>query len=329
MRYYSIVLGGSGGPPNNFPAAQGGQNNATFTSLINGQNDPGALDLEIDINTAPYAVPMGSSFIRVWGVTLQQISQASQLNYKPIDIYVGMSKGLPLANPAQQGLVARGTIYPAFGNWIGTDMTLDMMLIGPTGSQQSPANLVHNQPAGMPLGDAVKNTLSQAFPTYTPKVNISAGLVLPNDEFGFYQTLTQYAYYIKQLSMKILGPKNYQGVDIIQQGSNLVVADGTGTQASPKTISFLDLIGQPTWLGLNTVSVKTVMRGDINVGDYVSLPQTQATVSASSSPQFRTSSVFQGTFFVQQARHIGRFRQPTGDAWVSVFQCISQGTTGG
>lgn len=319
MRYYKIVV--EGGP--------------TWTSQVGGQNDPGALNVELDVTVAPFAAPMGGSFVRVWGIPLQQISQAANLNKKTIEVYGGMAAGLPLANPAQQGLLARGSVWPAFGNWIGTDMTLDLILQAPfTGSnlpalQSKPPNLVHNWQAGQPLGNALKTALSTAFPGFTPVMKISPKLVLPYVDTGFYKTLESYAGYIKQISRSILGFDSYPGVNIAMQGKNIVAYDGTQSQGNGKQIEYKDLIGQPTWLGLNTVQVKTAMRADIMVGDTVKLPQTLATASASSASQFRQSSVFQGTFLVQQVRHIGNFRQPDGASWVTVIDCASMNTPAG
>lgn len=306
-------------------------NGATWCSQVNGSNDPGALDVELDIITGVQAVPVGGSFVRIYGIPIDQIAQSANLNHAApnqtnIDVYVGMATGLPLANPAEQGLVAHGSVFPAFGNWVATSMTLDFILAPPFGSSNKPANIVHNQPAGMAMGTAIQNALSTAFPGFTPKVSVSPNLVLPNPEVGFYSTLAQYAGYVRSLSQKIIGGSNYPGVMIGQQGKNLAVFDGTQPASGTKSIVFQDLIGQPTWYGLNQVSLKTVMRGDINLGDHVTLPQTIATVQAQSAPQFRQNSGFQGTFMVQQVRHIGRFRQPTGEAWVSVFDLVSLNT---
>lgn len=327
-RYYKIVLtNADGSQPSGFPSSNG----ATWCSQVNGQNDPGALDVEIDVVSGVQATPVGASFVRVYGIPLSQIVQSANLNHPSpnqtnIDVYVGMAKGLPLANPAQQGLVIHGSVFPAFGNWIGTSMTLDLILAPFQGSSAAPVNIVHNQPAGTPMASALQSALITAFPKFTTKVNISPGLVLPNDEMGFYGTLAQYAGYVRALSQKILGSANYPGVMIAQQGTSIVAFDGTQPASGTKTISFQDLVGQPTWYGLNQVSLKTIMRGDINLGDLVTLPKTIATVQASSAPQFRQGSGFQGTFMVQQARHVGRFRQATGDAWCSVFDLVTQNT---
>jgi hypothetical protein len=79
-----------------------------------------------------------------------------------------------------------GTIFPALGNWVGTDQTLDFYI--PFGGGESnpakPANIVHNWQHGQPLSQAIKNSLSTAFPSFTPVINISPSLVLSyNDTF--------------------------------------------------------------------------------------------------------------------------------------------------
>jgi hypothetical protein len=333
LRYYSIVLGGSGGAPSGFPAIGGaGAAGATWTSLVGGQNDPGALNVEMDIITAGMATPVGGSSLKIWGVPLSQIAQAANLNKVEIDVYGGMSKGLPLANPAQAGLLAHGTCYPAFGNWIGTNQSIDIVIQAPFSGDtkqpetpQRPANIVHNWQQGQPLSAALQSTLATAFPGFTPKVSISSKLVLPFTDTGFYPTIEAFAGYIRQISQKIMGNTTYPGVQIFTQGKNVVATDGT-QKTTAKQIAFQDLIGQPTWLGFNIVSVKTAMRADIGVGDTVTLPQTLATVSAQSAPQFRQGSGFQGSFFVRQVRHLGNFRQPDGNSWCTVFECASLNT---
>ena len=330
MRYYKIALtNADGSAPTAFPQTNG----ATWCSQINGANDPGALDCELDIQQSAFDTPVGGSFVRLYGVPLAQIVQSANLNHPSpnqtnIDVYVGMAAGLPLANPAEQGLVVHGTVFPAFGNWIGTAMTLDLILSAYQGGAEHPVNIVHNQPAGMSLGTAVQNALSTAFPGSTPTIAVSPNLILPNTEIGIYGTLAQYAGYVRALSQKIMGnTSTYQGVRIGQQGKATLVTDGTQTSSTTKAIAFQDLIGQPTWYGLNQVSLKTVMRGDIAFGSTVTLPNTIATVQAQSAPQFRQNSGFQGQFFVSKIRHMGRFRQPTGEAWVTVFDLVSL-TTG-
>ena len=96
---------------------------------------------------------------------------------------------------------------------------------------------------------------------------------------------------------------------------------GAAAQTAKKNVSYQDLIGQPTWIDAPTISFKTVMRADINVGDYIKLPNTVATSTPQSviGTPLRNRPTFQGLFQVQIVRHLGNFRQPDAASWVTVF----------
>lgn len=248
MRYYSIVITNKDGKaPPNFQAVAGASvQGATFTSFVNGQSVPGALNIELDIPVAPFHAPAGFGLVRIWGISLQQIAQAADLNGMSIAVYGGMQKGLPLANPQQSGLLAQGTITQAFGNWEGTSQTLDLIFGASDGTAAAPANVTHNWQKGTACQDAIKSAISTAFPKCTVDVNVSSKLVLPETDVGFYGTLGEYASYLFQMSRSILGTANYVGVHVAQTGQKITVYDGTGTQQDPRQIVFQDLIGQPT-----------------------------------------------------------------------------------
>lgn len=139
MRYYSIVLGGASA--SSFVPVPGADiNGAQFTSVCNGQNDPGALRVQIYIDSVQQHQAAPGSFVRIWGISLQQISQSNNLNGTPIEVYGGMWPGLPLANEQSQyrGLLLCGTIQSAFGNWEGTNMSLDLLITpGPPGTNST------------------------------------------------------------------------------------------------------------------------------------------------------------------------------------------------
>jgi hypothetical protein len=293
----------------------------TFTSFKNNANDPGAPDVELDVPVTYYAIPsgnMGGQFVRIWGISLADIGQASNFNGMTIEIYGGMQKGLPLANPKQSGLLATGIIQQAFGNWLGLDMTLDFVFTAGNAGPNSPSNLTVQWKAGTPLSSVIDNTLRAAFPTYSRSINISPKLVLNHDEPGFYGTLVQFANYLNEISKSILGG-TYRGVDVLLRENQFIVNDGT-TKTTPKVIAFTDLVGQITWRSSATVSITCVMRADIQVGDYVKLPPGLATTTAQSYSQYRSKSAFQGVFQINSSRHVGRLRNPNGNAWVTVYE---------
>jgi hypothetical protein len=417
VRYYKIVIssgqGGDssapGGVPNSVSSQAGG---AQWCSIVNGEHDPGALQVEFDVQSYGEHIGAIKGFVRVWGIPIKLISQATNLNNCTLSLYGGMSKGLPLANAqvAHQGLLGSGRIYPAFGNWKQTDLTLDMVIeaiqapvndssgggdasgggsstplgqggighqsfirpsrrlalaspqasfggagaiisaaesllaqsgiaspaLGGAGSSGRPKNLIHNLAPGQPLAEAIRSTLSTAFPGANLKINISPNLKRNYQDAGFYENLEQYSKFIKGVSHMILGDTavtGYQGIHISTHGNTIKVDDATtkdGSNTIP--IQYYDLIGQPTWVGFNQLQVTTVLRADIHQGDYIKLPPSLVTsekagafsmvggdVAGSNFGGFVT---FQGTFRVTGVRHVGNYRNPSGDAWASFFDCV-------
>ena len=313
-----------------------------WTSLSNGITDPNAQNVEFDIPVAPFANPLDGSFVRIWGIGLNDLGQGSNLNptrtktgdydYKVIQVFGGMARGLPLANPTQQGLLAQGKINQAFGNWQGVNMTLDIILLGGQPQGAGPANLSFTWPKGTQLADVIETTLKNAFPDYTVKTSISPNLVLPADEPGFYGSLPQFSQYVKAVSLHIIsGPapeeKTYAGVDIVLRGTTFYVTDGTSPTVA-KQIAFNDLVGQPVWVGPNQLHLETVLRGDLNVNDYIQLPTGSGTLvqtTAGSLSQFKNRAIIQGTSRITFLRHIGNFRSPDAALWSTSIDSGFQG----
>lgn len=333
MRFYRIVISepASGAvvtPPGFDADLLGG---ATYTSFVNGRTLPNALNVELDAPTIDAATSQGFSLARVWGISLQEISQAKDLVGKNIAIFGGMQKGLPLAKPAQAGLLVEGVVFQAFGNWIGTDQTLDLVISpgpasgsdpGGLGTLAAPRNLTLDWKGGAPLGPALKSCLGTGFPGYTINVNVSADLVRPAGDTptGFYPTLGQLAQDMRTMSASIIKTKGYAGVSIVPTARAINAFDSPQGD-KPIAIAFEDMIGQPTWIESPNIQLKTVMRADLAVGGRITLPPTLVINSAqANSALLNQRANFQGGFFVVSIRHVGDFRAPSADAWVTVVE---------
>jgi hypothetical protein len=311
-----------------------------WTSMPNGVYDPGALNVEFDFLVYPYATPMGGSSLTIEGVSLQDLLQAQQfagppsvvggvstpgVNGMSIAIKAGMQAGLPLANPKQSGLILQGYIYQSFGNWRGTDMTLDFVINASPYSFYAPGNIVLNWKAGTPLATALAATLSTAYPGLKQNINISPNLVLAHDDVGHYHTLSQLAAHVKSITAGAIS-STYPGVDLSIIGGKIVAYDGT---QSPPTvqIQFTDLIGQPTWIDPNVMQLMCVMRADIQIGDFIVMPQglqdapgIVQTAASSLPSQLKYKTSFQGKFSVVAVRQVGNFRSTDGAAWSTIIQ---------
>ncbi len=355
MRYYDIrITKPSGELVRSASFARLGLTNTTFTSVINGRNLPGALAVEINVPAAHYHAFEGGSYVRIWGLSIRELSQSNDLSNCRIVVKAGMSRGLPLAKPQQSGIIAQGKIFQAFGNWVGTDQSLDLqMLPADTGTQAAPKNYSFVWQANTPLREAIETTLAAAMPGQRPTIAISDQLKMAAPQWGIFGMLQDFAKAISQLTtqsqfngIRQLSGATYQGVKIIVKDNRVLVYDGTvdysaNTYVRPKAIAFEDMIGQPTWISPTEVNFKTVMRADVSVGDYVRLsPQltppyvlTSPGAAIPGAPS-RNDLTFRGTFKVTRMQHFGHSRQPDAASWCTSFnaafiQAPSSSSAGG
>lgn len=323
MRFYAIKIDGA---PSVFPPVPGcpvaGAQFATVADVGYGmQNDPGALRCMLRIEMVAIDTVNPNSFVRLYGVDIEMLKQASNLTGLDIQIYAGFWPGLPLATEEAPyaGAVYCGKIWQAFGNWQDEDMTLDMLLSvgndaqGP-GSQSggggggggdgggysaspllarqrrvghlrpvpgrrrwkgasaqpldgsggflggdigsaissiassfgagsgwgsTPANLIHNWQQGAKLSDAMRQTLTKAFPWCSIDIGIADLLTNPgSQDSGFYGSLEQFAAFAKQTSLSLMsGTKGGAGtmsslVSAMAQGSG-----NSGLQALSSALS--------------------------------------------------------------------------------------------
>jgi hypothetical protein len=352
MRYYELAVSDSGGGQNylldpsglGFAKGSGPLASSLYTSQTTknsqliGKTNPNALNIEFDMPVYPGHIPQGQALIRLWGVGLKTLGQASNLNpvngaFKTFTLKGGMSKGLPLANPAQSGLLAQGIIWQAFGNWQGTNQTLDIIVQPgePPGNQGVAVSFTWKK--GSNLQGAVSQMLAQAFPDYTPKINIGQSLTAPIDQVGCYRDINAFFQYLNAYT-KNLGTQqygaDYHGVSFSFVGNTIQVTDGKGQAAARSVaLNFQDLVGQPTWIDVNTVLFPTVLRGDINWGDQVTfptgiLPPYALTTPAAAYPNSpaASSSAFKGKFVVREVHHYANFREPDAASWNTTFTAL-------
>lgn len=298
-----------------------------WTSKPNGKYDPAALNIIFDILTASYGQPFGAQMITVEGVPLSDLAQSQQFAGMQLVLSAGMDSGLPLANPKQIGVIFSGEIYQCYGNWQGTDMTLDFVATPSSYTLDNPGYFVLRWMKGVELADALKTTLQQAYPDYVIQMNISGGFVQKHDEPHRCSTLEQLASWVAQITKKRFNNE----VHITVQAGQIIVADNSYSPP-PVDIQFQDLVGQPVWIGVDQIQVKTVLRGDISLYSRIKLPEgllntpgfvTTSTAAYPSSEKYKTT--FNGAFTVSEMRQIGQYRASDGTSWVSLINCIPNG----
>jgi hypothetical protein len=312
-RYYDLVLTNSASPA---------QVIEEWASHPKGVFDPGALNIQFDILITPYDTPSGGQTITVEGISLSDLQQGTEYAGLNFSLKAGMAKGLPLANPTQAGLIAYGFIFQSFAKWVGTEMNLNFVVYPGAYTINQPGNLVLNWTAGTPLSSAIRQTLSTAYPGIPININISPNLVLDYDQVGYYANLNNLAQTVSSISQG-LGHQVY----ITFQNGALNVFDDT-YKPTPIQIQFTDLIGQPMWIQSQIMQVALVMRADIQVGSYITMPKGFQnlpnfinTAGASLPSSFKYKSAFQGNFQVVEMRQLGDYRAADGQQWVTIINC--------
>ena len=323
MRYYDILITDpvGGAPP-------------IHISSLNddGSTNPNARSIDLDIPVGPMHSPQSGAYVRIWGVAISDISQSQQLNDRHIVVSGGMAKGLPLAVPSQRGVLVEGKIYQAFGNWLGTQQSLDIVIYPDVGTYDKPTQILFNWKAGQQLSDAVTASIGLAFPgASVTNSGICPSLAISQNQIGVFGSLRQLAEYVQKKSSAMAPPTtsgaSYSGLQICSSGSGFRLIDNYGSASNPVNLLFTDLIGQPTWIDLVTIQISTVMRGDISVGDYLMMPPSQLTTSPASGSRFRQQSIFSGLVQVigkGLIRHVGSFRQPDAMSWITTINAVVQ-----
>ena len=322
MRYYEIII-----TPLN------GKGQILFNTLGSAGNSNGsALRVDFEIFQQQFNQSGLNSFIRIYGLSYKQLGQIADLNPKiPLDkednfakiqISAGMSKGLPLAKPAQQGILVKGLIGQAFANWQGTEISLDLVIIPSMGSSVNPVNIPWSWKKGNTLESAVRASLGIAFPTTKISGNYSPDLIFTEDQSGFYYDLEELSTYVYRQSKAIISKPSYIGAMITQTADGFVLNDGTTNTGTTKQIKFTDLIGNLTWLDIGTIQAKLVMRGDLAINQIVKFPKgSPITNTINSFSQYRNNLSFQGEFQISKIHHLGYSRQPSADNWVTIIDC--------
>jgi hypothetical protein len=335
MRYYNITISPPTANPSQFTPF-------SFSSQTNGIDNYSCLQVDLDIYQTSFDQYSSNGYVRLMGVDLKQLNSSaninpqitadgSKINLCKIKVEVGMSKGLPYANPKQRGVVLQGGILQAFGNWQGTTVSLDMVLAPIAVDQNAQNNITFSLKKGQELTDAVKLALQNSYKNAdgTPANvvgSFSQGLKYTEDAPAQHFNLFSLASAVKRISKQINPNPAYTGATITATNTGFYLTDSGITPSATKVIEFTDVIGNLTWLGINTISAKVVMRGDLNVGDYISF-QSSIPISniINNQSQYRNKIAFNNVFYVTKLHHVGSSRNFDGNSWVTVIEAIIPG----
>lgn len=331
MRFYNIIIQDTQGKLlRQYTSSTGSGANAGTSNV--GDN-PNALRVHLDITQNNFNTLGGAlGIVRIWGINYEDISAANDFNQAIITVYVGMSKGLPLADPSQQGIIIQGSIFQCFGNWQGNEVTIDFVISSLNSTASAPANIVLDWKKNTSLTTAVSNSLTTAYPGYKVYGEFDPTIIANQDTTAFYPTLASFSKAVYTFSKSKNVNPIYPGANITIYGKGFFLFDGTktfqesigGTSKSSKyfQINFTDLIGNATWIDNAVMQFKTVMRGDLSVGMEISMPKGSNILNQTNTfTTFKQNVNFQNNFRIFSIRHVGDSRQAGADSWVTIVDC--------
>lgn len=321
MRYYEIVISPSDKTKKSFDPI-------TFSTLTNTGNVNGAaLSMYIDVMQYPFNQSRQNGYIKIRGVNFNVLNQTANFNFAKIKISVGMSKGLPYATAAPKpGLIIDGTILQCFGNWIGTDVSLDLVVGPATYNPNINTNIPFDWGTAETLEQAVRKSLGVAYPSVPVNGSFSDKLKYTEPQWGTYNNLLEFSKQVFAYSKQINPSSSYAGATITSTATGFLLTDGTVAPPKKINVNFQDIIGNLTWKNVAKIQAKLVMRSDLNIGDVITFPKgTPALNVINNFSQFRNDISFQGDFVISQIRHNGDSRQVSSDAWCTIVDAVIKG----
>lgn len=332
MRYYRIEIADENG--NSIADGDGNPIGPWDTT----DNPSGALNVVFDAQTLGQDLNYSGTTVSIYGLPLSFLSQSVNLLKAQFTMYAGFQAGLPLANPAQSGMIIQGVTYKAYGNWEGINQTLNLIVDQSAAFvlDGRPVSLIMSGKKGELLSDVLARSLNTSLNSGVSEekkreisVNISDAFVLHEDWNSPYKNIFSLSQFLKRLFPDGLTSEQYSGIQLVCQKGRIDIFDGTHAN-EPIPILAHELIGQPTWVERLRVSFKTPMRADLQVGDIITLPLDVLSVLAVNNSLWRLNKNtvnFTGTFQILSMRHIGEYRNPSGDAWVTTFEVANVGYT--
>jgi hypothetical protein len=315
MRYYAITISPSSQSSTSFSPI-------TFSTLTQSKTNNGsALLMEIDVFQTWYHQPAQNGYIKLRGVPFTYLNNASNLNFAKIQVEVGMSSGLPYANPKQAGIILDGTILQCFGNFQGTEISLDLVIGPATYDPNINVNIPFTWKQKTTLESAVRQSIGTAYKGVPINGKFSDNLIYTEDTWGFnYQNLLAFGQAVNELSKQVLPDPAYTGACIANTSTGFLLYDNTYTPTKNTDLASTDIIGNLTWINVNTIQVKVVMRHDIEVGQTITVPKGFPVLNlVNNYSQYRWTYSFSGKFTVNSVRHVGNSRQADGNSWVTVI----------
>lgn len=320
MRYYRLLLDGQE------LCAQNAKN-------------PTGLQIQFNIQTMNEG-DTANSEITVYNPPLWMFGEYMKLYNKKIELYAGVT-ATPISNligiePAKQDLIVSGFIGAVFPDWNDANMQLTFILNqvpqyaskadGSVDFTKSPGGYQFRTKSGDSAAPAIKEALDKVAPG-VPLVDRTDGATIPIPCTAPVFTVTGLASIVSAWGLILM----YSGQGYIL---NTRASPAYGQEVALKKQDFLC---QPSALGVSEMAITTFIRGDIRMGDLITMPEdmfvgvTNLAGSIANSTglddYLRTTgrnlfTLFSGKWLVNKIWHVGDLRNTDVQSWATHFNVV-------
>jgi len=152
------------------------------------------LDIAFDVNYTASDLIDPATVLTLPGVPVWVLRQAVQLVGGSVQLYAGFTDGLPLANARQQGEILNGRVVNAWGDWVGTNQALHVV-VNPTvrpPTESETFSITVDGKEDEKLADVIMRALSDAYPEKEIQIAISENLTLAEEWRAVYYRVSQF-----------------------------------------------------------------------------------------------------------------------------------------
>lgn len=301
--------------------------------------NPGALNIEFDVNAGFLHIVRQQSRFRIYNPPREVLQNTNVYQGMIIEVSAGFLKGLPLANTQPQpGIIFTGVVANSFGNLLGTEIVLDMIL--------APSENVGNPNPALPSGLIAYSPRSYAF-EWNPQQDMvlaitqtlkNAGYTVVNQtttkvQANFklkpfastYSSIQDFADFVNAKSKEVVNAatpnqkQEYYGINMSDGvNKNEIILTDNAKSGKEINIPNADFIGQPTWLQYpKTIQSQHPMRSDIVVNSVLKYPKNIPNTISQTNPFTPSQQIIRGVERVQATivKHTGNYRDPGYQSW--------------
>lgn len=307
--------------------------------------NPTGLQIQFDIKTADEGSTANSQ-VSVYNPPLWMFGEYNKLYNKKLKLFAGLSE-TPITQmigivPPKQDLITSGYIAGIFPDWNGSNMQMTFILNqsppylaatdGRIDLASAPGAYQFNLQKGVSPDKQIRECLDAVAPGVPFVSRVSDFLTPSTCETPIYQ--------VGNLASLLAS----WGLRLMMGGEGYIM-DGRENPSFGQRVQLkkTDFLTQPSALDISTIAITTFLRGDIRMGDLVTMPEKFFVGISQIGDSLQNStgledwlkatgknvfSMFSGSYLVNKIWHVGDLRNTDVQAWATHMEVVRYSGSG-